>query len=77
MAHAAAAAAVRVLEAEEGATRRRLRAIEDRWMPRLQQALVQIQLGLEEQEHAEGVQLRWAADRQEGPLARAETREGP
>lgn len=75
--HAAAAAAVRVLEVEEVATRRRLRAIEDRWMPRLQQALAQIQLGLEEQEHAEGVQLRWAASRQEGPLARAETREGP
>ena len=75
--HAAAAAALRVLEVEEVATRRRLRAIEDRWMPRLQQALAQIQLGLEEQEHAEGVQLRWAAARQEGPLARAETQEGP
>jgi V/A-type H+-transporting ATPase subunit D len=75
--HAAAAAAVRVLEGEEAATRRRLRAIEDRWMPRLQQALTQIQLGLEEQEHAEGVQLRWAAARLESPLARAETREEP
>lgn len=75
--HAAAAAAVRVLEVEEVATRRRLRAIEGRWMPRLQQALAQIQLGLEEQEHAEGVQLRWAAARQEGPVARVESREGP
>ena len=69
--HAAAEAAVRVLEAEEAATRRRLRAIEDRWMPRLQHALVQIQLGLEEQEHAEGVQLRWAAARHEPPRAAA------
>jgi V/A-type H+-transporting ATPase subunit D len=75
--HAAAAAAVRVLEVEEVATRRRLRAIEDRWMPRLQQALAQIQLGLEEQEHAEGVQLRWAAARQTSPIARADLREEP
>jgi V/A-type H+-transporting ATPase subunit D len=71
--HAAAAAAVRVLEAEEVATRRRLRAIEDRWIPRLQRALEQIQLGLEEQEHAEGVQLRWAAARQQGPVARVQS----
>ena len=76
VAHAAAEAAVRVLEAEEVATRRRLRAIEDRWMPRLQEALTQIQLGLEEQEHAEGVQLRWAAAQQQDPLAGAESREG-
>ena len=75
VAHAASEAAVRVLEAEEAATRRRLRAIEDRWMPRLQEALGQIQLGLEEQEHAEGVQLRWAAAQQEDPLAGAGTRE--
>lgn len=70
--HAAAEAALRVLEAEEVATRRRLRAIEDRWIPRLQQALSQIQLGLEEQEHAEGVQLRWAAARQARPPAPGE-----
>jgi V/A-type H+-transporting ATPase subunit D len=74
--HAAAEAAVRVLEAEEVATRRRLRAIEDRWMPRLREALAQVQLGLEEQEHAEGVQLRWAAAQQREPLAGAATREG-
>ena len=75
--HAAAEAALRVLEAEEAATRRRLRAIEDRWMPRLREALAQIQLGLEEQEHAEGVQRRWAAAQQQDPLASAATREGP
>jgi V/A-type H+/Na+-transporting ATPase subunit D len=73
--HAAAEAAVRVLEAEEAATRRRLRAIEDRWMPRLREALTQIQLGLEEQEHAEGVQLRWAAAQQDDPRAGAGTKE--
>lgn len=75
--HAAATAALHVLEAEEAATRRRLRAVEDRLTPRLTQALAQIQLALEEQEHAEGVQLRWAAARQESAVTRAATREEP
>lgn len=65
--HAVAEAAFRVVEMEEAATRRRLRAIEDRWVPRLQQALAEVQLGLEEQEHAEGVRLRWAVARGQGP----------
>jgi V/A-type H+-transporting ATPase subunit D len=62
--HAAVEAAVRILVAEERATRRRLRAIEDRWIPRLQGALAEVQLRLEEEEHADGVRLRWAAGRQ-------------
>ncbi len=62
--HAAAEAAARVVAAEEAATRRRLRAIEDRWVPRLRQSLAELQLGLEEQEHAEGLRRRWAAARQ-------------
>ena len=53
--------AVRVLEAQETATRRRLRAIEDRWIPRLQQALTELQFKLEEDEHNDAVRLRWAA----------------
>jgi V/A-type H+-transporting ATPase subunit D len=61
--HAAVEAAVRVLEAEERATRRRVRAIEDRWIPRLHEALAEVQLRLEEDEHADGVRLRWAAGR--------------
>lgn len=77
VAHAAAEAALRVVQAEELATRRRLRAIEDRWMPRLQEALAQIQLGLEEQEHAEGLRLRWAAARQESLLGRGARGETP
>jgi V/A-type H+-transporting ATPase subunit D len=60
---AAVEAAARVLEAEERATRRRLRAIEDRLIPRLQEALAVIQFTLEEEEHADGVRLRWAARR--------------
>ena len=60
---AAVEAAVRVLDAEERATRRRLRALEDRWIPRLEQALADVQLTLQEEEHADGVRLRWAAGR--------------
>lgn len=65
--HAAAEAAVRVLEVEERATRRLLRAIEDRWIPRLQEALAEAQFRLEEEEHADGVRLRWAAGRRTAP----------
>ena len=58
--------AVRVLEAQETATRRRLRAIEDRWIPRLQQALTELQFKLEEDEHNDAVRLRWAAANRTG-----------
>jgi V/A-type H+/Na+-transporting ATPase subunit D len=67
---AAVEAAVRVLEAEERATRRRLRAIADRWIPRLEEALAAVQLELEEEEHADGVRLRWAARRRAAPGSR-------
>lgn len=70
--HAAAEAAGRILEAEERATRRRLRAIEERWIPRLLQALAEVQLKLEEDEHADGVRLRWASgQRTDQPSKRA------
>jgi V/A-type H+-transporting ATPase subunit D len=59
--HAVADAALRVLEAEEASTRRRLRAITERWIPRLERALAELELGLEEQERTEAVGLRWAA----------------
>jgi V/A-type H+-transporting ATPase subunit D len=65
--HAAVRAAVRVLDAEERATRRRLRAIDERWVPRLREALRATQLKLDEDEHADGIRLRWAADRVERP----------
>ncbi|MGH8866431.1 MAG: V-type ATP synthase subunit D [Actinomycetes bacterium] len=61
--HAVAQAALRVVDAEVTATRRRLRAVEDRWVPQLEAALAEVELGLEELEHAEGVRLRWAAGR--------------
>jgi V/A-type H+/Na+-transporting ATPase subunit D len=58
--YAAAAEALRVLEAEALATRYRLRAIEDRWIPRLEQALAEVTLALEEQELADAARLRLA-----------------
>jgi len=59
--HAAASAALRTIDAELLATRRRLRAVQDRWIPRLESTLARIRLALDEQERAEGVRLRWAA----------------
>jgi len=58
--HAAAAEALRVIEAEAIATRYRLRAIRDRWIPRLEQALAEVTLALEEQELADAARLRLA-----------------
>jgi V/A-type H+/Na+-transporting ATPase subunit D len=58
--HAAATEALRVLEAEALATRYRPRAIEDRWIPRLEQALAEVTLALEEQELADAARLRRA-----------------
>jgi V/A-type H+/Na+-transporting ATPase subunit D len=59
--HAAAAEAVRVIEAEMLATRYRLRAVRDRWIPRLEQALTEVTLAIEEQELADAARLRLAA----------------
>lgn len=59
--HAAASAARRIVEAEQHATRLRLRGLEDRWIPRLEDALHELALGLEESEHADAVRLRWSS----------------
>lgn len=56
--HAAAAAALAVVEAETTATRYRLRAVRDRWIPRLSQALVEVEFALEELERADTARLR-------------------
>jgi V/A-type H+-transporting ATPase subunit D len=58
--HAAAAAAVSVIAAETAATRYRLRAVRDRWIPRLAEALAQVEFSLGEQERADGARLRQA-----------------
>ena len=59
--HAVAAAALRVVQAEELSTRRRLRAVTERWIPLLEGALSDLELALEEQDRTEAVGLRWAA----------------
>jgi V/A-type H+-transporting ATPase subunit D len=61
--HAVAEETARRLDTEVEATGRRLRAIEDRWIPRLRTALHRAELDLEELDHAEGIRLRWAAGR--------------
>jgi V/A-type H+/Na+-transporting ATPase subunit D len=58
--HAAAAEALRVIEAEVLATRYQLRAVRDRWIPRLEQALAEVAAALEEQELADAARLRLA-----------------
>ncbi|MFC0530522.1 V-type ATP synthase subunit D [Phytohabitans kaempferiae] len=58
--HAAAAAAYRVISAEVTATRRRRRALTQRWIPRLEEALRDLNQRLEEAERAEAIRMRWA-----------------
>lgn len=65
--HAAAAEAVRRIDAEVTATRRRRRAIEDRWIPRLTGTLQQVEAALAETELAEGNRLRWAGGEARAP----------
>jgi V/A-type H+/Na+-transporting ATPase subunit D len=60
---AAANAAVAIVDEEVTATRRRLRAINDRWLPRLESALATLNHDLDENEREENFRLRWAADR--------------
>jgi V/A-type H+-transporting ATPase subunit D len=64
--HAVASAARRVVDREAAITRQRLRAINDRWIPRLDEALRELTQLLEETERAETVQLRWAATARPG-----------
>jgi V/A-type H+-transporting ATPase subunit D len=61
--HAAAAAALQVIEAEALATRYRLRAVRDRWIPRLEAALAEVTFAIEEQERADAARLRRAGQR--------------
>jgi V/A-type H+-transporting ATPase subunit D len=74
MRHAAASEALRVIEAEALATRYRLRAVKDRWIPRLEQALAEVSLAIEEQERADAARLRLAAAT---ALADPQRRTGP
>ena len=58
---AVAVTALIAVRAEIVSTRRQLRAVRDRWTPRLESARRALTLALDDQEHDEGVRLRWAA----------------
>jgi vacuolar-type H+-ATPase subunit D/Vma8 len=68
--HAVVAMTVRRVDAEVVATRQRLRAIRERRVPALRQALVEVELELEELEHADAVRLHRAVS---SPRARSDT----
>lgn len=61
--HAAAQRAVLLVSTELAATRIRHRAVEKRWIPRLEEQLLTIRRRLDAQELEEGLRLRWAADK--------------
>ena len=58
--HAAASEAHSAISREMALTSHRLRAVEDRWLPRLTESLRVLDLALDESERAEGARLRWA-----------------
>lgn len=55
--------AVAIVETELAATRARQRAIENRWVPRLEEELRMLEVRLDELDREENVRLRWAAAR--------------
>jgi len=59
--HAAATASVRLVGDEVRVTRYRLRAIQDRWIPGLEQALADVSFTIEELERSDAARLRLAA----------------
>lgn len=61
--HAAATASVRLVNDEVRVTRYRLRAVQDRWIPGLEQALADVTFAIEELERADAARLRLASAR--------------
>ena len=59
--HAVATAALAAISAEIASTRRQLRALQRRWLPRLEAARSHLLIQLDDLEHDEHVRLRWAA----------------
>lgn len=64
--YAAVQRAEKLLTAELAATRTRQRAVENRWIPRLEKELMDIRRQLDAQELEESLRLRWAADQNAG-----------
>ena len=60
--HAVASTAQAAITAEIASTRRQLRALQRRWLPRLEDARAHLLIQLDDLEHDEHVRLRWAAD---------------
>ncbi|HZK06344.1 MAG TPA: V-type ATP synthase subunit D [Actinomycetaceae bacterium] len=60
--HAAAERAVELVSAELDATRRRQSAVENRYIPRLETRLENVQRALDERELEESLRVHWAAD---------------
>jgi len=58
--HAAVTASVRMIDEEVRVTMYRLRAIQDRWIPGLEQVLVDVTFAIEELERADAARLRLA-----------------
>jgi V/A-type H+-transporting ATPase subunit D len=58
---AVAETALASVRSEARATRRKLRALRERWIPRLAAAQTTLLLALDDEEHDEHVRLRWAA----------------
>jgi V/A-type H+-transporting ATPase subunit D len=59
--HAAATASVRLVDDEVRVTRYRLRAVQDRWIPGLEQTLADVTFAIEELERADAARLRLAS----------------
>ncbi|MGZ5404039.1 MAG: V-type ATP synthase subunit D, partial [Nocardioides sp.] len=64
---------VALLEAELVATRTRQRAVENRWIPKLEEELRIIRSRLEEQELEETLRVHWAAENNERQRGRPVT----
>lgn len=63
--HAAATRAVELLASELTLTRRRLRGLDNRWIPLLRRTLHDVELRLAEEEREEMVRSKWVAKRAE------------
>jgi V/A-type H+-transporting ATPase subunit D len=61
LAQAVAAAALTAVRREIVSTRRQLRAVRQRWTPRLEAAGRALTIALDDQERDEGIRLHWAA----------------
>lgn len=61
--HAVAGRADAEISAELGRAARRLRALRERWIPEHEQALAQLDLGLDESQREQAVRVRWLTHR--------------